>query len=307
MKNISRKILKEINNNQEELIDQSVHCLREDGVIIACQSNPHVVIKPLAKAAGLDIIIKSTAQKELIFVPAIITHSGYQETVKNNFYIEPNAQVTIIAGCGIYSNSHLPSQHDGIHNFYLGQKSQVTYIEQHFGGGSHQGQRFINPQTNITMAPHSHLVINTTQLKGVEKSVRNLTANLDQKAVLLIKERVLTTDKQITKMKYLINLNGKNSKVDLVSRSIAQGHSQQIFEMLINGNHQCYGHAECDAIVTQKGYVKALPGLAANHSAAELVHEAAIRKISGEELIKLQTLGLTEAEAEQKIIAGFLQ
>ena len=104
-----------------------------------------------------------------------------------------------------------------------------------------------------------------------------------------------------------VDLNGVDSGANVISRSVAKDESKQVFLSKINGNNRCSGHTECDAIIMDKAVVSAIPEITASHIDASLIHEAAIGKIAGEQLIKLMTLGLTEAEAEAQIVNGFLK
>ena len=149
--------------------------------------------------------------------------------------------------------------------------------------------------------------MDTTQIKGVDSTKRVTTASLGPRARLVIREKLMTHGVQMAESDFTVDLDGEDAGVDLVSRSVARGQSHQVFRSRINGNTRCTGHSECDAIIMDEGVVSAIPELTAANIDASLIHEAAIGKIAGEQLVKLMTLGLTEEEAEAKIIEGFLK
>lgn len=227
--------------------------------------------------------------------------------VYNDFYIGENADVVIVAGCGIHNSSCETSQHDGIHTFHLSKGSKVKYIEKHYGEGSGTGDRILNPQTVVNLDEGSCMEMETVQIEGVSSTLRETNANLSKNTALVISERIMTSGEQTAKTIFNVSLNGKDSSVHVASRSIAKNNSKQEFISNVLGNEKCFGHVECDAIIMDKAKVISTPKIVANHIEASLVHEAAIGKIAGEQLIKLMTLGLTEKEAEEQIISGFLK
>ena len=236
-----------------------------------------------------------------------MTKSGLTEMVYNDFYIGENAEVTIIAGCGIHNSGNLDSEHDGIHRFYIGKGAKVRYVEKHYGSGEGSGKRILNPGTEVYMEEDSSAEMEMVQIKGVDDTNRKTTAELAKGARLVIRERLMTHGDQLAISTYTISLNGEGSSVDVVSRSVARDNSYQKFEAKLIGNAACSGHTECDSIIMDKGKILAVPALEANDVDAALVHEAAIGKIAGEQIIKLMTMGLSEQEAEEAIINGFLK
>ena len=256
--------------------------------------------------SGIDIFIKPGTKGENLHIPVVINESGVKETVYNDFFIGDNCDVTIVAGCGIDNCGAHDSQHDGVHRFYVGKNSRIKYVEKHFGSGSGDGKRILNPVTEVYMEENGVMEMEMEQIKGVDSTNRMTIAELKAGAKLLIKERLMTHGEQTAVSGYKVSLNGEGSTADVVSRSVARDTSSQTFNACISGNAPCSGHTECDSIIMDSGKILAIPSLEANDVDAMLVHEAAIGKIAGDQLIKLMTLGLTEAEAEQQIINGFL-
>lgn len=236
-----------------------------------------------------------------------MSKAGLKETVYNDFYIGDDCDVTIVAGCGIHCGTADDSQHDGIHSFFIGKNAKVKYVEKHYGSGDGSGERIMNPQTIMEIGEDSYMEMDTAQIKGVDSTIRNTTAKLAKGAGLKVTERLMTHGKQTAKSMFHVEMNGEDSSTNLISRSVAKDDSYQLFESNINGNAKCSGHSECDAIIVGNAKVSSVPGITANNSDAALIHEAAIGKIAGEQIIKLMTLGLTEEEAEEQIISGFLK
>ena len=257
--------------------------------------------------AGIDIRILDGTKGETCHIPVIITKSGVEETVYNDFYIGEDCDVDIVAGCGIHNCGVQNSEHSGIHSFHVGKRARVRYVERHYGEGDGMGENIMNPTTVVEMDEDSYLEMETTQIKGVDSTVRTTKATLGSRATLIIKEKVMTHGKQLAKSDFTVDLNGEDCHTNVISRSVARDQSHQVFLARINGNARCYGHSECDAIIMDQGVVAAIPEVTANCVDASLVHEAAIGKIAGEQLIKLMTLGLTEKEAEEQIVKGFLK
>ena len=251
--------------------------------------------------------VKENTKNESVHIPAIITQAGVNDLVYNDFYIGENADIVIVAGCGVHNSGAEASIHEGIHRFFLSKNAKVKYIEKHVGEGEGTGERIINPQTHIEAGENSYMEMDTVQLKGVDSTNRVSTAKLADGATLVIKEKIMTHGKQTAETSFEVELDGTGSSANLISRSVAKDNSKQVFRSIINGNEQCYGHSECDAIIMDNGVVAAIPEITANHLDATLIHEAAIGKIAGDQLTKLMTLGLTEKEAEQQIINGFLK
>ncbi len=281
--------------------------IRKDGASISRQSTDTVEIIPKTDKPGIDIIVKAGTKGEKIYIPALITHEGVDDLVYNDFYIGEDSDITIVAGCGVHNSGCADSQHNGIHRFFIGKNARVLYEEKHIGIGEGSGKRIINPETYVEIEEAGYMEMDTVQIKGVDSTRRTSKAIVKEKGKLIIKEKIMTHNKQYAETNFEVELNGKDSGTDLMSRSVAKGSSRQIFRSVINGNTSCTGHSQCDAIIMDDAIVSAIPELTANHLDAALIHEAAIGKIAGEQIIKLMTLGLTEEEAESRIVEGFLQ
>ena len=288
-------------------VPEGAYNIRVNGKSEARSSSANIDIVSKPDKDGIDIIIKPGTKNESVHIPVVLSMSGLQETVYNDFYIGEDCDVTIVAGCGIHNCGVQNAEHSGIHSFHLGKNARVRYVERHYGEGDGMGQNIMNPTTVIDMEEGSYLEMETTQIKGVDSTIRTTNATVGPEATLIIKEKVMTHGKQLAKSDFTVDLNGDGCHTNVISRSVAKGESKQIFLARINGNARCYGHSECDAIIMDKGIVSAIPEVTANHLDASLVHEAAIGKIAGEQLIKLMTLGLTEKEAEEQIVNGFLK
>lgn len=257
--------------------------------------------------SGIDIRIKPGTKNESVHIPVVISESGIKETVYNDFYIGEDADVVIVAGCGIDNCGGQDSEHDGVHRFFVGRGAKVKYVEKHYGSGDGRGKRILNPVTECYMEEDSSMEMEMEQIKGVDSTERTTIAELKSGAKLVVKERLMTHGSQNAVSSYQVNLNGAGATADVVSRSVARDDSNQTFNARITGNAPCSGHTECDSIIMDRGHILAIPSLEANDIDAMLVHEAAIGKIAGDQLTKLMTLGLTEAEAEEQIINGFLR
>lgn len=256
---------------------------------------------------GIDIYIKAGTKNESVHIPVIISESGLSEVVYNDFYIGEDADVTIIAGCGIHNCGNQKSEHDGVHSFYVGKGARVRYIEKHYGEGDGNGENVMNPTTVAELAENSYMEMETTQIKGVDSTVRTTKAKLAAGATLVIREKIMTHGHQFAKTDFIVDLEGDGSGANVISRSVAKDHSHQVFLSNIRGNAKCSGHSECDAIIMDEATVSAIPEITANCIDASLIHEAAIGKIAGDQITKLMTLGLSEREAEEQIISGFLK
>ena len=280
--------------------------IRRDGKLVERHNSAYIEIETKKDNPGIDIHVKPGTKGESVFIPVIVTQSGLKDVVYNTFYIGEDCDVEIIAGCGIHNSSHAASEHDGIHSFYIGKNSRIKYIEKHYGEGEGTGDRILNPTTNVYMEENSYCEMEMVQLRGVTSTVRDTTAKLDKGAKLVLTERLLTHDKQTATSNVTIELEGEDSSVQVVSRSVAQDESVQVFNPLVVGKAACRGHVQCDAIIMGDARVKSIPGIEADSPDAILMHEAAIGKIAGEQIVKLMTLGLTEEEAEQEILDDFL-
>ena len=302
---IQKNLLKEVSGLEE--IPNGAYSIRANGKTLAKSSSDTIEIVPKKDKAGIDVFIKKTDKKQRVDLPVIITESNLKDLVYNDFYVEDGADVLIVAGCGIHTVHDGDSSHDGVHVFHIGKNANVTYYEKHYGGGDGNGKRLLNPTTEIYIEDGGSLTMDTAQIKGVDSSIRKTSAVLGEKATLIIHEKIMTHGSQYTETDFNVSLNGNDCVAHLVSRSVAKDNSVQKFYSVVDGNARCSGRTECDAIVMDNAKVLALPGLNANDVEASLVHEAAIGKIAGEQLIKLMTLGLTQKEAEEQIVNGFLK
>ena len=281
--------------------------IRKNGKGIERNVTENVNIVTKKDVSGIDIFVKENTKFEIIHIPVIITESGLKDVVYNDFYIGKNANVIIVAGCGIHNDHHKDSQHDGIHRFYLEEGARVRYIEKHYGEGNGDGKRILNPITEVYLKQGSSMEMESTQIKGVDSTIRETKGVLDADTNFVVTEKIMTHGEQLAKTIFNVQLNGENSRTHVTSRSVATGNSKQYFISKIYGNAKSFSHSECDAIIKDNAKVVATPEVTANHVDANLIHEAAIGKIAGEQLIKLMTLGLTEEQAEQEIIKGFLK
>ena len=299
------KILEEVAELHK--IPEGAYNIRSDSESAGRRSTANVEIVSKKDVSGLDIHIKPGTKKESVHIPVVLTKSGLKETVYNDFFIGEDADVLIVAGCGIDNCGNQDSQHDGIHRFFVGKNAKVKYVEKHYGSGAGKGKRILNPQTEVYQEEGSTVEMEMVQIKGVDDTERTTIAKLDKDAKLIVRERLMTHGEQRAISVYTVELNGENAKADVVSRSVAKERSFQKFDAKIVGNAPCSGHTECDSIIMDEGKILAVPALEANNVDAALVHEAAIGKIAGEQIVKLMTLGLTQAEAEEQIINGFLR
>ena len=281
--------------------------IRANGQLANRRVTENIDIKTKTDNPGIDIIIKPGTVNESVHIPVIISETGLTDLVYNDFYIGENSDVTIVAGCGIHNCGEKESRHDGIHTFYVGKNAKVKYIEKHYGEGDGNGENVMNPTTIVNIEDGGYMEMETAQIKGIDSTKRVTRATLAASATLVIHEKIMTHGTQTAETDFSVDLNGEDSGANVISRSVAKGNSRQKFVSMINGNNRCSGHTECDAIIMENGKVSALPELTANHIDASLIHEAAIGKIAGDQLIKLMTLGLTEQEAEEQIINGFLK
>lgn len=281
--------------------------IRKNGESIKRSVSPYIDIVSKKDKSGIDIFVKDDVKFGIVHIPVIITKSGLTDVVYNDFYIGKNSNVIIMAGCGIHNDLHKDSEHDGIHRFFLSENSKVKYVEKHYGEGKGDGKRVLNPTTEIYMKQGSSMTMDSVQIKGVDDTIRITKAELAENTTLVINEKILTNNAQTAKTEFNVELNGENASTHVTSRSVATDDSYQEFKSNINGNTKCYAHVECDAIIKDNGRVKAIPEIYAGSVDANLVHEAAIGKIAGEQLLKLMSLGLSEKDAEAAIIEGFLK
>jgi Fe-S cluster assembly scaffold protein SufB len=302
---IQMNLLEQISGLHE--IPAGAYNIRANGKTAERNTTANIDIVTKTDKQGIDIIIKPGTKKESVHIPVILSKSGLKELVYNDFYIGKNADVTIVAGCGIHCGGDDSSEHDGVHSFFNGKNAKVRYIEKHYGSGDGNGERIMNPTTIIEIEEGGSMEMDTVQIRGIDSTRRITKAVLKDNASLVIKEKILTHGKQTAETDFEVNLDGENTSANVVSRSVAKDNSRQLFISKMNGNNKCAGHTECDAILMDDASVSAIPELTANSIEASLIHEAAIGKIAGEQIIKLMTLGLTEKEAEEQIINGFLK
>ncbi len=302
---IQKRLLSEVADLHT--VPEGAYNIRSNSQSAGRRSTANIEIVSKTDVSGLEIHIKPGTKNESVHIPVVMTESGLKEVVYNDFYVGDDADVVIIAGCGIDNCGNQDSQHDGIHRFFVGKNAKVKYVEKHYGSGNGAGKRILNPVTEVYQKENSSVTMEMVQIKGVDDTERKTTAELDAGAKLVVRERLMTHGVQNAISVYSVKLNGKGSSADVVSRSVARDDSYQKFDAKIIGNAECHGHTECDSIIMDNGRILAVPGLEANSIDASLVHEAAIGKIAGDQLIKLMTLGLTEQEAEEQIINGFLR
>ncbi len=302
---IQKRILAEVADLHK--VPDGAYNFRANGESAGRQSTAHIDISTRPDGKGLEVRIKEGTKNESVHVPVVISESGLKETVYNDFIVEDNCDVVIVAGCGIHNCGDQDSQHDGVHRFFIGKNCKVKYVEKHYGDGEGRGKRVLNPKTEITVGEGSSLEMEMVQIKGVDSTIRETTASLEKGSRLLVRERLMTHGDQTAESSYVITMKGEGSSADVVSRSVAKDRSYQKYVSRIVGDAPCSGHTECDAILMGSAKVLAVPELEANNLDAALIHEAAIGKIAGDQIIKLMTLGLTEAEAEEQIINGFLK
>lgn len=281
--------------------------IRVDGQGIDRRSTENIEIVPKPEGKGIEIYVKPGTKGEFVHIPVVVDESGFQDLVYNDFYIGDDADVDIIAGCGIHNDGEHLSQHDGIHTFHVGKNAKVRYVEKHYGEGNGSGERVLNPVTVVHLEKGAYLEMETVQIEGVDSTKRVTNADLKENAQLVIKEKIMTSGNQFAKTDFTVELNGDNSSAQISSRSVAKGNSKQEFYSALHGNSECSGHSECDSIIMENGFVKSVPEIIANDVNASLIHEAAIGKIAGEQITKLMTLGLSYEEAEAQIVKGFLK
>ena len=305
MDEIQKRILQEVADLHE--VPEGAYNIRANGKSVGRSSTANIEITSKQDVSGIDIRIAPGTKHESVHIPVVLSQSGLSEMVYNDFYIGEGSDVVIVAGCGIHNCGNQDSEHDGVHRFYVGKNAKVRYVEKHYGEGDGTGKRILNPGTEVYMQEGSTMEMEMVQIRGVDSTERVTTAELAAGARLVVKERLMTHGEQNAVSTYKVSLNGEGSSADVVSRSVARDHSYQKFDACLTGNAACNGHTECDSIIMDEGRILAVPQLEANSTEAALIHEAAIGKIAGEQLVKLMTLGLTEAEAEEQIINGFLK
>lgn len=305
MDSIQMRLLEEVADLHE--VPSGAYNIRANGQMAARGASANIEIVSKDDGTGIDIHIRPGTKNESVHIPVVLSQSGLAEMVYNDFYIGEDSDVVIVAGCGIHNGGDKDSKHDGLHRFFVGKNARVRYVEKHYGSGDGKGKRIMNPQTEVVMEEGSSMEMEMVQIKGVDSTRRTTRADLAAGAKLTIRERLLTHGTQLAESGFIVNLNGDDSSANVISRSVAKEDSAQIFNAEINGNARCAGHSECDAIIMGNAKISAVPKITANNTDAALIHEAAIGKIAGEQIIKLMTLGLTEEEAEAQIVNGFLK
>ena len=290
-----------------EGVPTGAYSIRVDGETFGKNSSENIIIEKKTDKPGIDIYIKAAGKRESDHIPVILAEAGLKEVVYNDFHIEDNADVLIIAGCGIHNCGVQDSEHSGIHSFYVGKNAKVKYVEKHYGEGDGNGKNIMNPHTVVELDEGAYMEMETTQIKGVDSTRRKTEAILKDKSTLVVHEKIMTHGEQFAETEFIVDLQGADCGTHVVSRSVAKDKSRQVFISDVAGNNRCSGHTECDAIIMDDASVVAIPKIIANNTEASLIHEAAIGKIAGEQLIKLMTLGLDEKEAEEQIINGFLR
>ena len=302
---IQKRLLKEVADLDS--LPVGAYNIRANGAAAGRHTTANIDIVTKTDRPGIDIIIAPGTKNESVHIPVVVSQEGLKDLVYNDFYIGENADVVIIAGCGIHCAGAQETSHDGIHTFHVGKNARLRYVEKHYGEGEGRGKRVMNPTTIVHLAEGAAMEMETTQISGIDDTIRKTSGTLAAHATLTVREKIMTTGDQHAVTDFTIDLNGENCSTDVVSRSVARDESKQEFYSHINGNNACAGHSECDAIIMDRACVIATPALVANHVDAALIHEAAIGKIAGEQLIKLMTLGLTAEEAEHEIVNGFLK
>ena len=288
-------------------VPEGAYNIRSNGVSVQRNCTANIDIETKNDKSGIDIYIRPGTKNESVHIPVILDKNGLKEKVYNDFHIGEGADVVIVAGCGIHCGGADDMQHDGIHTFYVEKNARAKYIEKHYSKGDRNGKRVLNPETVIYLAEGAYMEMEATQIKGVDSTVRVTKAKVGDNAKLVIHEKIMTHGNQLAKTDFIVDLDGENSAANVVSRSVAKDNSKQIFISNIRGNNKCSGHTECDAIIMDNANVSAIPEIVAGNVDASLIHEAAIGKIAGEQLVKLMTLGLTEKQAEEQIVSGFLR
>ena len=302
---IQKRILMEVADLHS--VPEGAYNIRSDGQLAGRQNSANIEIVSKKNGSGIDIHIKPGTKNESVHIPVIMEKSGLHDVVYNDFFVGEDCDVIIVAGCGINNCGNMDSEHDGIHRFFVEKNAKVRYIEKHYGEGDGTGKRILNPVTEVYMKEGGHVEMEMVQIKGVDSTDRSTIAKLGKGASLIVKERLMTHGEQYAASAYTVDLDGDGSSADIVSRSVARDKSYQKLDLRVNGNAASSGHTECDSIIMDEGRILAVPQLEANCTESALIHEAAIGKIAGDQLIKLMTLGLTEKEAEEQIVNGFLK
>ena len=305
MEKLDLEMLKTIADLHE--IPEGAYNIRKNGERLSARSTEDIIIEPKKDKPGIDIIIKPNTKNKSVHIPVILTETGLDDVVYNDFYVGENADVLIVAGCGIHNCGDQNSEHDGIHAFHIGKNARVRYVEKHYGEGDGKGEKILNPTTTVEMDENSYCEMEMVQIKGVDSTVRDTSAHLKAGAKLVVLERLMTHGNQTARSNIEIDLDGDDSTAQIISRSVAKDNSQQVFYPRAVGNAPCKAHVQCDSIIMDNAKIRSIPEIAANHNEAQIVHEAAIGRINNDQLLKLETFGLSEQEAENVIVEGFLK
>lgn len=302
---LDKKLLEKVADMHE--VPQGAYSIRKDGEGFSANSSANIIVRPKEGKPGIDVIVKPNTVNESVHVPVIMTQAGVEETVYNLFDIGESSDVYIVAGCGIHNNGNSTSRHDGEHKFIVGKNSRMKYVEKHYGEGTGSGGRIMNPKTIIEVMEGGTAELEMVQIRGIDTTERETSVILHKDAKLVVTERLLTDGEQIANSKIDVELKGEDSTAQIISRSVAKGNSKQEFYLAMDGKNKCRGHIQCDSIIMDDAVVSSIPKVAAMHSEANLIHEAAIGRIANEQLLKLQSLGYTSEEAEEIILNGFLK
>ena len=305
MDQIQKTLLEQVADLHE--MPEGAYNIRSNGKTMERVTTAHIDILTKDDKQGIDILIRSGTKNESVHIPVILSQSGLTEMVYNDFFVGDDCDVTIVAGCGIHNSGDADSRHDGVHTFYIGKNSHVKYVEKHYGSGDGKGGRIMNPETVVELDENSFMEMGTVQIKGVDSTRRLTSARLADGARIIVTEKLMTHGNQVAETSFRVELDGAGSSANIISRSVARDDSRQVFYSKINGNNRCKGHSECDGIIMDRARISAVPEITAADLDAELIHEAAIGKIAGDQITKLMTLGLSEEEAEAHIVNGFLK
>lgn len=305
MDEIQKTLLEQVAGLHE--VPAGAYNIRANGGLDSRNTTANIDIVTKEDQPGIDIIIKPGTKKESVHIPVLLSQSGLQDMVYNDFYIGDDCDVVIVAGCGIHNGGNKLTKHDGIHTFHIGKNAHIKYVEKHYGSGEGTGENVMNPQTIVYIEDGGFMEMETVQIRGIDSTERVTKAKLGANARIVITEKIMTHGRQYAKTEFEVDMDGEGSSTNVISRSVAKDDSSQLFVSKINGNNKCAGHTECDAIIMDRAHISAVPEISANDLEAQLIHEAAIGKIAGEQIVKLMTLGLTEDEAEEQIVNGFLK
>ena len=304
MNQVDIQLLREIADL--ERTPQGAYNIRKNGQLEGRSNSANITIESKSDKPGIDIHIAPGTKHESVHIPVIVTQTGLKDLVYNDFYIGEDCDVDIVAGCGIHNSGCETAEHDGVHTFYVGKNARVRYVEKHYGEGEGTGKRILNPQTVVYLEEGAFIQLDTTQIRGVDSTKRETKVVVGPRAEAVINEKLLTHGTQTAESDMEIILDGEDASGRVISRSVAQDKSQQVFYPRMTGNAKCFGHVQCDSIIMGEAKISSIPAISANHVDAQLIHEAAIGRIAGDQITKLMTLGLTEEEAEERILNGFL-